>query len=325
MCPRRHRSRSGFTLVELLVVIAIIAVLIGMLLPAVQKVREAAARSKCQSNLRQMALAMHVHHDQKGSLPPAKGWVGPNDRSGSVWGNALYHLLPFIEEVGTAELGLNTSNSAYYAYNGSPPARSQQVKLYQCPSDPTMPPSGLSPNYSDWGASSYGFNAMVFGRPALDASGNFSANSDTNWNNYAKLPESMPDGTSKTIMFSDKYAACTGRNVGSTTDWNNVWARWDNDLAMPVIGMWRINGFPTTNFSSNNGNSSGTINTLTDCLPLFNPTMPCDPTRASSGHTAAINVGMCDGSVKMVGKNVSGASWWAAMTPNSKDLIGGDF
>src|SRR6187397_477842 len=91
------RSRSGFTLVELLVVIAIIAILIGLLLPAIQKVREAAARTKCQSQLRQLGIACHNHQDQQGQMPPMVGIIGKWPVNGSINGDAFFHLLPYLE------------------------------------------------------------------------------------------------------------------------------------------------------------------------------------------------------------------------------------
>jgi prepilin-type N-terminal cleavage/methylation domain-containing protein/prepilin-type processing-associated H-X9-DG protein len=201
--PLLRRTQAGFTLIELLVVIAIIAVLIGLLLPAVQKVREAAARSQCQNNLKQMGLACHMYQDSNSSLP--SGWV-TSAPGGAVapspgWSWATL-ILPFIEQ-GTLYANLAPD---IITPNGPPAANvllQTRIKIYRCPADASSDVNALLNNY---GMSNYVINREVVGP------GRTNGNNTPN----AMAIQSIPDGSSNTILIGERDST---RNIGA------VWVR----------------------------------------------------------------------------------------------------
>jgi prepilin-type N-terminal cleavage/methylation domain-containing protein len=184
----RSRSR-GFTLIELLVVIAIIAVLIGLLLPAVQKVREAAARAQSMNNLKQQSLALHNCNDTHGRLPAAVGFFPGNGWTDSQWGTPAahgtlqYYLLPFMEGDNIYQ---NTQGWSFNSYG-------TVVKPYLSPGDRTLPADNLA--WDGRGGISYASNWFVFG-------------GNGNGGSQAAIPRTFVDGTSNTIVFGERYCIC---------------------------------------------------------------------------------------------------------------------
>ena len=138
----RIAQRRGFSLVELLVVIAIIAVLIGLLVPAVQKVREAANRTQCTNNLKQLGLAAHNYHDTKKHLPPGMGYT-PLATNG-VWGPHFFHLLPYLEQDNLYNASAGTVLGVpNVKFPGNNNFYKQTVPIFLCPSDPSVGPGGV--------------------------------------------------------------------------------------------------------------------------------------------------------------------------------------
>jgi prepilin-type N-terminal cleavage/methylation domain-containing protein len=175
--------RRGFTIVELLVVIAIIAVLAAMLIPAVQKVREAASRAACSNNLKQQILAVHLYGDSfSGQVPPAN-FLDPQT---GAQGSTYFALLPYLEQ--NSLFYTNVQNGQGYQGAGSTP-----LKIFQCPSDPTLG-NGMA---GGQGLSSYSMNTVLF------APGNTGAQPG---GGTSYTIATIPDGTSNTVAFVEQIA-----------------------------------------------------------------------------------------------------------------------
>jgi len=291
--------KRGFTLIELLVVIAIIAILIGLLLPAVQKVREAAARMSCSNNLKQIGTATHNYASTYDSKLPAANQRDSNNQNASGGMNILATLLPYLEGDNIYKIGQPYGGSFWDAPGVSSPSgtiRTLTLKPFQCPSDATLVNGFAANQVNAWGGASYAGNFQVFGMAS--ASARFGG---TNWTAKYNIGN-IPDGTSNTVGFTEKWAACQASNGGG-----NLWS-WPG-------GDWGPDWCPTFANSPWGRNWTGT--------PQFRPipyNTVCDASRPSTGHATCL-VGMMDGSVRGVNASVSQQTWTWAITPDDGNVL----
>jgi prepilin-type processing-associated H-X9-DG protein/prepilin-type N-terminal cleavage/methylation domain-containing protein len=314
----KARSPTAFTLIELLVVIAIIAVLIGLLLPAIQKVREAANRTKCTSNLRQVALALHGYHDANQKFPPGQfNLLGTNASTTLSWayfnrGCWWQKLLPYVEQQAlydAIEAYWPPSGPAHgpyitFATNGvsnPPTGRDTIVPLFLCPSDPANPKivtggtsdpnnqQGFHGNYVLCGGSTF------FGNTGggTDLNGLFYPLSKT------RLAE-VTDGTSNTLMAGEIIIS------RDTTG---------HDLRGRYYNTWQGNVLFSTLYPPNTpvGDRSNY------CIAI--PKAPCQGLTASnvvqsarSYHPGGANFAFADGSTRFISDNVNVATYQALGT-----------
>jgi prepilin-type N-terminal cleavage/methylation domain-containing protein len=330
MARLRHPRPAAFTLIELLVVIAILAVLVGLLLAAVQKVREAAARIQSSNNLRQIALGIHLCQDQYGVLPPGYGFFpgSPSDATygggATGLGNVFFHLLPHVEQDNlyrsTAEPGNGppVGPGTYYTPFGPtyPGIATSPIKVYQNPSDPSMSASGTitgSNTVADgWGACGYAFNAQVFCQ--VDSWGNFE-----DWPGKPRIPNTFPDGTSTTVLFAEKFAVCGA--PGGPYAGANAWAEAPTEEATPVFAVSR---FPSAGTPSGAIPSTGPASHF-QVQPFPYASDRCQYWVPQTARAGGILMGLADGSVRNVGAGISSATWWAACTPAGHEVLGPDW
>ncbi len=305
MIQTTGRCRPGFTLIELLVVIAIIAILIGLLLPAVQKVREAAARSQCQNNLKQWGLAIHNYIGVYKALPPGA--------TSSPRHTFVIHLWPYFEQdtlAGIYNLTLpfyQAPNTVTSTTNG---ACAQPVPMYYCPSDrPGAYWKGdiywrCRGNYLvNWGPITQPFSNGFSAPPKAP----FGWINDVNSQPDKIRLNDIRDGTSNTLMMSEVILAV------NDADWDTHGDFMNDDANYMTFEFMTVN------------TPNGGADVTSTCIS--NPQVPCSngspmQQAARSRHVGGVNVLLCDGSVRFVDNGIALATWRALSTINGGEVVG---
>ena len=350
------RRRAGFTLIELLVVIAIIAILIGLLLPAVQKVREAAARTLCQNNVKQLSLSCHNYHDANGTFPAWSSMTANSE------GSAHFYLLPYIEQ-----------DNLYRQANGiSYNVRTAAVKTFTCPTDPTNNGGLFSGEAVAQNTNRISVNGQPYGATSYVINGQLTEGRRENGHTVAgsRTMTGISDGTSNTVLFAERMAWCMGPNyptpggtpnLGTGSFTYSIWARgprqgtrspwvdgaptvttippvasnqtnpnegytwWDNPaFDQPYRNATLTNGPGPRSDPNFRQNWNGGVPNPGGIQPSPRPRQ-CDYRRLQALHGNIMIAGLADGSVRSVTSSVAPVTWQVACNPTDGQVLPSDW